>query len=239
MIARLDATRNELLEAGERRAVPATSRNARRRRVASLVTVAVLGVGGVGAGAAALVTGSTGVPAVDRFLGTYEAEPDEDNVSGGRRRAVQPDSSGDSTTVEIRLGARRLISTSYVARDGRFCTVLTDAGVEAAADVVCADRESLTARLERDGGVVIGIEDKGDTVVMRGFVRDRASTLVGRGPGGPLEVRLGGTWTPPVSDVGSVRPFVATGGSAAEGLHSDDYVLRAIDNDGNSTEISP
>lgn len=241
LIATLELTRVELLKRQPRRVRPATSRRAHRRRVASLATAAILAVGAVGTGVAALVTGSTGVPAVDRLLGIYEADvvdPGATGRSGGTTRDLQPGSSGSSTSVELVVGSRRLTSTSYVGRDGRVCSVLTD-GKGATGDVVCMNRVVLAARVARDGGMVLGIEDQGDIIVLRGLVTDQLTALSGRGPSGPLDVEIGEPW----SDVGgadAVRPFVATGRSDGRGLiNPSDYVFRVIDDGGRSREIRP
>jgi hypothetical protein len=235
MVAKLDAVRADLLDRSRPRVVaPESQRSVSRLRIASLVAAGVFAVGAAGAGASALVTGSTGVPAVDRLLGLYEAELGE----SGAGKDLTPGSSGASATVEVPIGSRRLVSTSYVAKDGRICSVLADSERDPG-DIVCVERAPLATRLVRDGGIVVGVEDRGDTIVLRGFVTGETISLDGRGPGGPLDVSLGGEWDG-VPGVDAVRPFAATGRSISDGLiNPSDYVLQAVDEDGDSADITP
>jgi hypothetical protein len=244
LAVKLDAARAELLDrARSARTGRPDRRRARRRRSFSVATATVLTLALLGGGAAALVTGSTGVPAVDRLLGIFETELDRPAASGqagGPGRAAQPRSSGASS-VEAPVGSRRIVSTSYVAENGRICSVLTDEDErQAAGDVACVTADRLAALLARDDGMVLAVVGESDGVVLRGFVAGDVTSLGGRGPGGPLDVRLGATWTPDVSGAVEVRPFVAVGDPDRDGLaNPDDYALRALNDDGGSSAISP
>jgi hypothetical protein len=247
LIARLELTRAELLDARPRRVRRAPSRSARRLRVGSLAAVGALAAGAVGAGAAALVTGSTGVPAVDRVLGIYESELD-------RPGDVRPRTNGPNIFVDVPgSGSRRLVSSAYVARDGRICTALTGADGNAPTSVgavACLPPSLLASHLVRDGGVAVAVSTVGDRAVVRGFVSDRVARLSGDGPGGPLEVHLSSEWLADVSGIGPMRTFVALaddalgggagGPSGTDPLLSPDlgsYVFDAVTRDGEQIRI--
>jgi hypothetical protein len=212
LTAKLETTRAELRSRAQHPTATPTRRRPRRVRVASLATAGLLALGAAGAGAAALVTGSTGVPAVDRLLGTYEAGPEDPPSTDTTRQGLQPGSSRASTTVEVPLDGRRLLVTSYVASDGRVCSVLPSGdGSEPRGDLVCIQPDLLAARLARTDGVVVGSNADGARVVIRGFVSDRVSRVTGRGPNGPVDVHLGEKWMPGAPATGPVRAFVAVG----------------------------
>ncbi len=221
LTAKLEATRVELLERARDRAAPAIPRRARRRRVAVLATTALLGLGAVGAGAAALVTGSTGVPAVDRLLGIYEAdvsEPGSSGRPGGTGRDLQPRSSGSSASVEVRLGASQIVSTSYVAKDGRVCSALADSKQNrSVGDLACIPPGSLATYLARHHGVVLAVNIVNDQAIIRGLVSGDVTELSGQGPQESIDVHLGEKWTPNLSGIGSLKPFVALGTPEAPG----------------------
>lgn len=255
LTAKLEAARVELLERARDRAAPARPRRARRSRIAVLATAGILGLGAVGAGAAALVTGSTGVPAVDRLLGIYEAELDGPTSSGDPRDTAQdlrPGSVGRSTSVEVRLASRRLVSTSYVSRGGEICSALAESEEDSPGHLSCPDQSLLTTGLARDDGVVLGVLVAYDRVLVRGFVVDRVTRLEGRGPNGPLDVHLGEKWTPGLPGVGSLKPFAAVGGSEtpgdASGLKGSDplrlanpggYTLNGVTEAGEKIRLAP
>ena len=130
---RLDAVRGELVE--HARTVTTRRvrrRRTRRRRTASLAMAALLTLAVLGAGATALVTGSTGVPAVDRLLGIYETElgkPGAAGRPGPTGRDLQPDPAFESTAVELSTtNGQRLVSTSYIANSGDICTAFRNIG---------------------------------------------------------------------------------------------------------------
>ncbi|HEX2160833.1 MAG TPA: hypothetical protein VHF88_03335 [Thermoleophilaceae bacterium] len=241
LLAKLEATRLEL-RGRARRAPSRSGRPMQWRRTAAIVAAALLGLGTVGAGATALVNGSTGVPAVDRLLGLYEAELEEPGSSGrpgGVGSDFEPRSSGSSTSVEVSLGSRQIVSTSYVARDGRVCVALTS-GRDDRGDLVCLSESTLATRLDSDGAILAGILAEPDATILTGFVRGDVTDLVGRGPGGPLEVHLGRPWTPDLLGVGTLRSFLALGDPGTSGLPDPrDYVIRGQTNDGDTVNVVP
>lgn len=243
LVARLEDARLELLERSRELATPGVSGVRRGRRVASIATAALLGLAGVGGGAAALVTGSTGVPAVDRLLGIAEVRVDQPGVSGrpgGTAGDFQPRSSGSSVSVEAPVGSRRLVASSYLARDGRICSVLTDDdGAGVVGDLACVAPDVVATRLATEAGMA-AIANQRDAVVIWGLVDGGVTRLTGRGPRGPLEVRLGETASlDGVSGVESVKAFIATGESYVGAVDPTGYVLHAVNDDGESTKFAP
>jgi hypothetical protein len=252
LTAKLEATRFELLERARDRAAPARPRRARRRRIAVLATAGMLGLGAVGAGAAALVTGSTGVPAVDRLLGIYEAdvsEPGSSGRPGGTGRDLQPRSSGASVSVEAPLDASQIVSTSYVAKDGRVCSALADRKENrSVGDLACIPPGALARRHE----VVLAVNIVNGQAIIRGFVSGNVTKLSGQGPQGPIDVHLGERWTPNLSGIGSLKPFLALGDPEAPGdsrgpngsdpLRQADpggYTFDGVTQDGEGIRIKP
>lgn len=244
MIAKLELTRAELRRRQPQLARPAISRGARRRRVASLATAGLLAAGAAGAAAGALVTGSTGVPGVDRVLGIYEAGRESPDDVRARANGVNIFIGVPGT------GPRGLVSSSYVAGDGRICTALARADADApilVRAVTCLTPSSLASYLTLDDGVAVAVNTVGVRAVIRGYVSDRVAELSGDGPNGPLEVHLGRKWVPDVSGIGALRSFVALGdvslaGGAdrADPLRSGDlgnYVFDAVTDDGERIRI--
>lgn len=215
LTARLDATRTELLgsalQASKRQARPTRTRRARSIAVA---IAALLGLGVVGAGASALVSGSTGVPAVDRLLGIYEAgldKPDASDRPGPSGSDLQPASAKAGEPIEITLSdGSRFVASFYVARDGRICVAVTDAdgGVQFG-DVQCALPDSFRQQLARDDVIVLGTMGYRGTVVTSGLVSTRAKGLKARVE--PLDIVIGEDWMPDLQGADSVRPFVGLG----------------------------
>jgi hypothetical protein len=243
LAAGLDAARAGLLDQARGASTRKPQRGgARRRRGAVAVTAALLSFAALGGGAVALVTGSTGVPAVDRLLGLYETrseKPGAAGLPGPDGRDLQPRSR--ASVIQLSVGSQRLVTASYVAADGRVCSALTDPDRDDAfGAVTCVTRADLATRLSSDDGIVLGVVGLADGVVLRGFVSGRVTSLGGRGPTGPLEVQLGEAWKPDGLDGREVRPFVAVGGPDRDGLADPaDYVLRSLDDDGSSTTIPP
>jgi hypothetical protein len=230
MVAKLEATQAEL---SNRVSEDSTTSRHRigGRRVGSLATAVLLTVGAVGAGAA-VVTGSTGVPAVDRLLGIYETElepPEPPTGPEASGRDLQPRATGPMVSID--LASLRVASTSYVARDGRVCSALADGNANpAAGDLACVSPQSLATYLAQDEGLVLAVNADGDRAVVRGFVSGSVTSLQGRGPNGSLDVHLGDEWLPDVAGLGSLRPFLALGdveGSGDPGAPNRSDPLRA------------
>jgi hypothetical protein len=252
MVARLEAARAELSHRASKEPVPSIRSRVGGRRVASLAAAALLTVGAVGAGAAVIVTGSTGVPAVDRVLGTYDEEPAEPGAYGGVGRDLDPLSPRSSASVGFSLGSRRMVNTSYVAGDGRVCSILADRDDdEPVADLVCIHPMALAESLGSSRGIVLAVSDE-ERALVRGFVVAGVATLSGQGPNESLDVHLGETWTPSVPGVGPVKPFVAVGhpGPSGDGVRGEgfdpldlanpaNYTFDAVLNDGERVRIDP
>lgn len=215
LTARLAVTRAELAESAHAAATPPTSRRgSRRRRTVAVTVAAVVSLGVLGAGASALVSGSTGVPAVDRLLGIYEEnlnKPGAGDRGGPSGSDLQPSASKAAEPIETVLpDGSRSVTTFYVAEDGRICWAATTPGGRGAGELGCNLPGEFAQPLEA-GGYVPGISGLGTShAILRGYVRSDVVSLGGRGPSGPLEVQLGESWTPSSTPaVGSLRPFVA------------------------------
>jgi hypothetical protein len=240
--ARLDAYGAELLDVARATAVRRTRRGAgRRRRALSLATAGLVTLTVLGAAATALVTGSTGVPAVDRWLGIQEAglERQAPGRLGPRGGDVRPTPSMPAASIRVRLGgSRTAVVTSYVARSGEVCSTLTDGGA-GAGNISCVTPALLDARLRRDNGLVLGMVNDGRAVVLAGLVTADAERVSATGPTGPLEVQLGGTWEPDVPDGGTLKPFVAVEYRKAPIANPLDYRIHVETDDAKSFEIRP
>lgn len=215
--AQLDAARVELIDharaATNRRS---RRRRARRRRTASLVTAALVSLTVLGAGATALVTGSTGVPAVDRLLGIYETKRDRsDGVPHGDLR---PTSAGPVIEFEARNGDRtvQVSSVTYAGTEGRICMSAVQMAPSSdpeplqQGDASCEPAATIDRDLARDGLTVVAIQVD-DVALITGLTRASTRSLTGTGPHGPLQIRIGDVWQPPDGDGAPVRPFVAVG----------------------------
>lgn len=250
LAARLEVTRAELLghahDASRRRARRARPRGARSIAVAA---VAVLGLGVVGAGATALVAGSTGVPAVDRLLGVYDENLDKPGASDRPAGDLQPSASKAAAPIETTApDGSTSVTTFYVARDGRICWAVADQAGSGAGTVSCEQPRDVASGIA-DGGYVPGIEVGETSVTLRGYVGEDVVSLTGRGPGGPLDVRLGSPWKPSAPELGTLRPFVAVGrldpgtlsnsSAVQEALALRNYAFEATTDDGRRLSVEP
>jgi hypothetical protein len=254
LVARLDLTRTELVEHA-RRAAPlsARSRGTRRRRIASLTVAGLLGLGVVGAGASALVSGSTGVPAVDRLLGIYETglnKPEASVRPGPSGDDLQPSPSKASEPIEVALeDGSRVVTSFYKAKDGKICWAVADSEASSSGTLSCDVPAAVAAGI-RDGGYVPAIEVGPNNVLIRGYVGADVVALSGRGPEGSLDIRLGAPWAPDGSDLDPLRPFVAVAAHSAKGMPLgksglpdsgllSSYVFDAATGDGHRIRIMP
>jgi len=245
LAARLDANRAELVEHARSTTARRTrGRRARRRRTASLSMAALVTLAVLGAGATALVTGSTGVPAVDRLLGIYEAGLDKPGASGRRGpmgRDLRPDSSVASVSIEIAVDGRvrRIVSTSYVAEDAGVCSALAGVDGGRSGDLVCLPPLRLVRRLNQHGGVLLVTEGPSE-IVLRGFVNGDVVQLEGTGPAGRLKTSLGDSWTTDLPGIPSLRPFVAIGERVrGRSVTGHDYVVKTVSADGSRRQVTP
>jgi hypothetical protein len=252
LIARLEAMRAELLgHARNALTDTAPSRRVRRRRTASLVTAALLAFGVVGAGASALVAGTTGVASVDRLLGLYEeglGKPEASGRTSPSGADVQPSTSKASEPIEVVLSdGSRNVTTFYVAEDGRICWAVADGDPDGSGTTSCEMPAAVFDGV-RDGVYVPAIELGTSDVILRGFVRGDVASVSGSGPDGPLDVRLGEPWTPEAPDTQTLRPLVATSSGPRTGPSGskDDprfdlrrYAFEAVTDDGRRLPVAP
>ncbi len=252
--ARLAAMRAELAERAHAAVPTHTSPLGRRRRRAATLTVAaVLGLGVVGAGASALVSGSTGVPAVDRLLGVYEQnlnKPGAADRGGPSGSDLQPSASKAGEPIETVLpDGSKSVTTFYVSEDGRICWAAITPGASGTGGLGCSSPEEFVKALEA-GGYVPGIGGLGTShIVLQGYVRGDVVSLSGRGPSGPLKIQLGEPWTPSSTPaVGSLRPFVAVASldsplkldlQQLPELEQRSYSFDAVTDDGHQLRIRP
>lgn len=243
LLARLDATRAGLLDSARRTSsgTPARPARARRGRAIAITIAALLGLGIVGTGASALVSGSTGIPAVDRLLGIYEREssrPEASGTFGPGAQDLRPAPGGNSVSMETSLDdGSRVQTTFYISLDGSGCTAVVGPDAEqVAARVHCTPSEVLETRLTRDRGLVIAAQQYGATVLLTGVVDDGVIGL--EGVRQPLNISLGERW--PMTDARVLKPFVAVGPTdPGATMVVSDFALRAVVADGSRTDIVP
>lgn len=231
--ARLEETRSALLDHARKTVSRRTRRRrARRRRTLSLVTAALVTLAVLGAGATALITGSTGVPAVDRWLGVYEAEKPRESgpfSSGGADVRPMPAEAGPSIEIPFENGSGRLVVASYVARSGDICSAVTGADRKGdVGDISCMTPAFIRSGLQRDAGIVAAVlSDRGKVIVI-GFVTATRQRVGIRAPTGLLDVRLGNSWRPDLPGVGALRPFIALGGDKPTVMDPRAYVVEIL-----------
>lgn len=215
LAARLDAARVELVD-GARSATArrVRGRRRRRRRTTSLAMAALVSLAALGAGATALVGGSTGVPAIDRLLGTYEAGLEKPGSEGRSGRGLPQAGSGASESIEVWVDerSRRLVSLAYVDRHGKVCSISREnggPGKEGSGRIGCVVSEFVADRLVKQPVLIMSTIRYGKEVVVTGFADRRVKGLEGRGPNGRFPVRLGPEWIPDVAGLSPLKPFVA------------------------------
>lgn len=230
LLHRLDGVRAGLLD--HARAVTTTPTRQRRvRRTASLVTASLLTLAALGAGAAALVGGTTGVPAVDRLLGTYEerlSKPEAADRGGQSGQDAQPSTTKASEPIEVRLPDGSLsVTTFYVSRSGKICNASVALPRDDAGALGC-ESPSDVARAVGAGGGARSIEVQDGAAIVRGYVSEDVESLSGVGPDGHLDVRLGTPWSPAVPGVPTLQPFVALGRFQSDGGSLDPAELQRL-----------
>jgi len=253
VMARLDTVRAELLDhVGAVSAGDRPHRRARRRAI-SVVAASLLALGVAGAGASAIVTGSTGVPAIDRALGIFEAGMKSPSGPGPSKDDLHLDVSRQSTSVEaIVTDGTRVASSFYVADSGQVCSFTT--ALEEPGDgarlrtLACQSPADISERVATKGVFVMATQVWRGSVILRGYVKSETASLSGRGPVGPLQVSLGDAWKPDLSDLDVVKPFVAIGSRGDEAsqragdlmvLAPDLYTFEAQTDGGDQVQISP
>jgi len=214
LVARLEVARAELLDHARGGAVrQAPTLGVRRRRAVSLFVAAVVGLAGLGAGASALVRGTTGVPAVDRLLGIYEQGLDKPGASdrtGPSGSDLQPGPSKASEPIKTRLpDGSRSVTSFYVAKDGKICWAVAFSDGSGSGGTSCESPRDFVGGM-RNGGYAPGIGFGSNYVVITGYVSGDVVSLSGSGPNGSLDIHLGKSWTPSSKPpVGRLKPFVA------------------------------
>jgi hypothetical protein len=234
LVAQLDVSRRELLDRARTGAArPARRPSARRRRTVSVAVASLLALGVAGAGASALVTGTTGVPAVDRLLGIHEQ-----NRPGG---GLQPDHGAGSATVELAApDGQDIVSTSYVSKDGRVCTVVTEVVVDRPGDIVCVAPTVVADALGSRGGLLTGVVGNGDDALIRGFVRPDVVAIEVSGPDGDARTKVGTAWAAGPAGIDAVKPFLAIAGHRSDReLNPSDYEIHAVTETGDRFRIAP
>jgi hypothetical protein len=252
-VVRLDAFRAALVDhAGGVSAGDRPHRRARRRTI-SVAAASLLALGVAGGGASAIVTGSTGVPAIDRALGLFEAGMESPTRPGPTKDDLHLDASRQSTSVEATVAdGSRLASSFYVADSGQVCsftTTLEESGDGARLrTLACQSPADISERVATKGVFVMATQVWRGSVILRGYVKSETASLSGRGPVGPLRVSLGDAWKPDLSDLDVVKPFVAIGSRGDEAsqkagdlmvLAPDLYTFQAQTDGGDQVQISP
>lgn|GEM_PF-5400803 len=218
MGARIDARMEEVYVFTRRvKERQAARRAARRRRVVGAVAVGAL-VLTSGAGASALILGTTGVSTLDRLLNVYDEIQDGDPYlhsplgvstsdfgdTPGDKRLVVTAPVGSSHPNGVRLTAFR--------KDHSICMavlMLAPRSVGARGSVTCASPQAIVYGLKADAIMPYGVHS--DRVgILTGFARKELKSLTGTGPGGVLNVTLSAPWDPSILGLGRFRIFIAT-----------------------------
>jgi hypothetical protein len=217
--ARLDATRDELVGYAHRvQAKRKARRRVRRQRVLVLASTMLLTLAVAAGAASALISGSTGLAAVDRLLGIYEAglpDPARDDRSPRSRTLpnVEPRPGASTLSVAVPHGLRKAVGTVYPSVGGHLCFVLALSYERADKPIggrTCTPLSHLTRGLARRPALIEGVTAL-ETAVVAGYAAADVESLSIVGPGGkPLRVRLSDPWTPDVPGARSLRVFVGT-----------------------------
>ncbi len=230
VVARLDTIGTQLL-ASTRSVSVHRPRRAGARRAALIAATSLLLFGAAGAGAAALVTGTTGFEAVDRVLGIYEAESQKPETLGipvPGRNGARPDPSHGSASVSVLTAdGSSVVATSYVAQSGEICSVVTglasrppDSEPGALNTLSCVAPAKLAEHLDGDREYLVSSAISGEAVVLAGLASGDVVSMRGRGPKGPFDVEVGKSWSPGLPGLGMLTPFAGVsppGGETSAG----------------------
>jgi hypothetical protein len=218
VIARLDTIRNQLLASVPSGASVHRPHRARPRRVVLVAATSLLLFGVAGAGATALVTGTTGFEAVDRVLGIYEAESQKPETLGipvPGRNGARPDlSHGRASVSVLTADGSSFVATSYVAQSGEICSVVTglasrspDSEPGALNTLSCISPTELAERLDDGREYLISSAISREGVVLAGLSSGDVVSMRGRGPNGPFDVEVGERWSSGLPGLGMLTPF--------------------------------
>lgn len=216
-IDRLDAIGAKLLASVPRTAGVQGPRRRPRRMVLVAVTSLLL-FGAAGAGATALVTGTTGFEAVDRVLGIYEAESQKPETLGipiPGRRGAKPDLSHGRASISVPTAdGSSFVATSYVAQSGEICSAITGLAPRSPDSVPgvlnalrCVSSAELAERLDSGRQYLISIVVSREGVVLAGLTSGETLSMRGRGPTGPFGVEVGESWSSGLPGLGTLKPF--------------------------------
>lgn len=207
---RLSADREEMIVYIERmNARTRRRRRVRRRRAAVLAAAVLMSAAAAGAAAEILLTGSTGVPAIDQVLSISEE---------ARKPPLPPSTPGvDSASEPVSIPWKSQEGTSAVGvayLSGRtdlcFSLAVPDdiSHVTGAGAVQCQSLAAVASALADHRFFVMTINFR-RTVTITGVAAVNIATVEATGPMGEFETRLGPPWVPPVDGSQAVRPFVA------------------------------
>jgi hypothetical protein len=233
----LGAIRVELVNAARRRAIA----RRRRQRLATVgaTTVATLAMA---TGAGALIAGSTGVSAIDDWLGLLESSTQ--GPSGQVEHAAPRVTAMPGTATVPLLAANGMVAVAYVNKDGDVCYAIAKPHGEGAGEARegwgCMAPDALSRSLAGDAAFVANVRAP-DGVVVIGFARPEVERLGVKGPGGPFNVKLGGQWTPEAAGAVATRLFVAVGKSGGADAVGDlrGYSIEARMEGGQTVTVGP
>lgn len=192
-------------------------RAVRRRRVVAFAGSIVLGAFTVGAGASALITGSTGSEEIDSFLHLKHHHDSTSPVFPSTPRPdTRPrlDSASEPFRVPIGRGATHAEAVAYLANDGRFCFVIStpirSRGSDAVDNVIgCSPPSSVYRQLDHGAAFFTG-RHLGRTIIVSGYADETVTDVAVTGPFGRMRTQLSDPWTPDVDGAQPLRAFVAT-----------------------------
>ena len=198
----LAAIRAQLVEAARGRIV----RRRRRRRASALVAIVLLLVA-AGAAASELTGFSTGVPAVDELL-----DIESGHVPGGLELRPGAGGASDPLPAPELTGGKGGNALAYLSRAGLVCSAsaedIGDRGVRGGFGG-CYEPAQLARRLELRGVVLTGMSGGPDSRTYTGHAAGDVVAVRLLLPGGPVDARLTGPWTPRAPGGKPQRFFVA------------------------------
>jgi len=243
----LGAIRVELVSAARRRAA-ARRRRQRLTTVAATALVSLISV----AGAGALVAGSTGVPAIDDFLGRVDSNSESSpTVRRGQNDSLRPVAPASSSSASQPLevpgpDGSESVFVAELTSGGSICLAFSKPHGEGAGEARegwgCMTPDALSRSLTGEPVLLADVRAEGATT-LTGYAAADVEAIALKGPGGPFVVRLGEAWQADATGAVAVRPFVAVGtGQAADigavgDLHH--YSVEARMEDGQTLGVQP
>jgi hypothetical protein len=244
----LGAIRVELVNAARRR----SAARRRRQRVTTVVATGLVSLLSV-AGAGALVAGSTGVDAIDEFLGrvdSVEKGAPSDSFSTNDATRSEAPAAPDSASKPLESlhgGGETTAIVAYTSRSGSICLAVSRPHGEGAGEARegwgCMAPDALSRDLAGEPVLLADVRSATMTTAS-GYAAEEVEAITVRGPGGPFAVRLGAPWKPDAQGAVPLRPFVAVG-SAGEAIRPGqagdlrNYSFEARMEDGETVEVRP